>query len=291
MTRIYFSVVNVVVTLFLFTKSDIKTTVLPVAKNKGFFAMAAAPMTNILRLPHVLFWIWLHLLQFDVSNQTINLEEDAINKKDRPIPSGRITLNSAVILRWALVPLCLALSTLYSAETVYASIALVTFTLIYDEMHAHAGHWLVRNVVNALGFASFEVGASLIAGSNSHALDADGVLSVLVSAGIIATTIHAQDFKDEDGDRAIGRRTVPICFPAFARWTIVIPLIVWSFVLSTLWQLDTLMSCALTVLAIFIGGRYFFLRSVSGDQVSFYWYNVWLSIAHALPGYYRIRHT
>ena len=40
-------------------------------------------------------------------------------------------------------------------------------------------------------------------GSNRHALDNVGVMSVLASVGIFATTIQAQDFKDTDGDRPL----------------------------------------------------------------------------------------
>ena len=92
------------------------------------------------------------------------------NKKDRPLPAGRITKQNADILRWLLVPACIGLSALYSKEVVYASIALCLFTWIYNELHAHAGHWIVRNLVNALGFASFEAGSSLIAGMNVYFL-------------------------------------------------------------------------------------------------------------------------
>ncbi|KAI0313069.1 UbiA prenyltransferase family [Amylostereum chailletii] len=271
-------------TAFLFTKSDIKTTVIPVS----FFAVAAAPIVNWSHLPHVVFWIWLHVLQFDVSNQTMDPEEDGRNKRDRPLPSGRITLRSARILRWALVPACWALSACYSLETIYASVALVTLTVIYDELHAHAGHWTVRNTVNALGFASFEVGATLVAGSNPHALDSTGILAVCISAGIFATTIHAQDFKDTDGDRAIGRRTVPIVYPKFARWTVIVPLFLWSASLSLVWKLDSATAAAFIGLALFVGGRFLSLGSVAEHQVSFYWYNVWLSAAHVFPGYYRL---
>ncbi len=42
--------------------------------------------------------------------------------------------------------------------------ALTALTAIYDECGAHAGHWAIRNLVNALGFIAFEVGASLVAG-------------------------------------------------------------------------------------------------------------------------------
>src|ERR1700734_2784258 len=115
-------------TLFLFTKSDIKTTVIPVVGYiciflthpaadgypQSVFAAAAAPLASFDRLPHVIFWVWLHLLQFDVSNQYLDPTEDTLNKPFRPIPSGRVTLRQAQILRWALVPICMALSTCYS---------------------------------------------------------------------------------------------------------------------------------------------------------------------------------
>lgn len=166
-------------TLFLFTKSDIKTTVIPIVSYdplissdvdtdlnfETVLAAASAPLKDITHLPHTAFWIWFHVLQFDVSNQTLLPEEDENNKKDRPLPAKRISLKNAVILRWVLVPACWALSACYSIETVYASIALVALTIFYDEIGAHSGHWLLRNVVNAAGFASFEVGASLIAGA------------------------------------------------------------------------------------------------------------------------------
>ncbi|KAJ7171158.1 UbiA prenyltransferase family [Mycena filopes] len=273
-------------TLFLFTKSDIKTTVLPIAST--FLASASAPLSSIQRLPHVIFWIWFHVLQFDVSNQVLEPDEDALNKQDRPLPSCRLSLSQAILLRWALVPLCLGLSGCYSMEAVYASIALVGLTWIYNEGSAHKGHWFIRNTVNAAGFASFEVGATLVAGLNPHSLDSIAVLSICISAGIFATTIHAQDFKDEIGDRAIGRQTIPIVLPSIARYTIIVPLTLWSAGLTVVWKLDLAASTAFMSLAIFVGMRYLISRSVHSDQVSFYWYNIWLSVAHALPGYYRV---
>lgn len=108
------------------------------------------------------------MLQLDVSNQIAKPEEDENNKKDRPPPSKRISWRNALVLRWVLVPMCWAPSACYSVETVYASIALCILTYVYDEMGFAAGHWLGRNVVNALGSLSFEVGAYLIAGMIFH---------------------------------------------------------------------------------------------------------------------------
>lgn len=72
---------NLIFTLFLFTKSDIKTTVLPVVSLpvvliiasilfslQTFFAVAASPRLDVYHVHHVVFWTWFHLLQFDASN-------------------------------------------------------------------------------------------------------------------------------------------------------------------------------------------------------------------------------
>ncbi|CDO69434.1 hypothetical protein BN946_scf184791.g29 [Trametes cinnabarina] len=271
-------------TLFLFTKSDIKTTVIPVS----FLAFASAPLRDASRISHVVFWVWFHVLQFDVSNQTLDPDEDAKNKSDRPLPAKRISLRNAILLRWLLVPACWLLSSLYSPQTVYASIALVALTIIYDELGAHGRHWIIRNLVNALGFASFEVGATLVAGNDPGRLDSVALLSVIASTGIFATTIHTQDFKDIEGDSAIGRQTIPIVFGKFAKYTVIIPMTLWSIGLSYMWHLDALASLAFVLLGLFVGVKYLVGRTIPEYQVAFYWYNAWLTCAHVLPAYYRL---
>ncbi|KAJ7076207.1 UbiA prenyltransferase family [Mycena belliarum] len=273
-------------TLFLFTKSDIKTTLIPIT----ILALCAAPVHHPSYIPETMFWIWLHLLQFDVSNQTLDPEEDALNKRDRPVPSGRITLRDAVILRWTLVPICWALSAAYSLQVFYSSVALSVLTGIYNELHAHAGHWLVRNMVNAAGFASFEFGSTLVARYDRSHLDKAGYLSVLFSAGIFFTTIQAQDFKDTEGDLAIGRQTLPIVFPSFSRKTVLPGMMGWSFLLTYMWQVDVWTGSVFIGLAQITGLRFLVFNSRASDQVSFYVYNVWLTMAHALPGYWRYYH-
>ena len=130
------------------------------------FAMAAAPVTSYTRLPHIAFWTWLHLLQFCIANQVHSIDEDAQNKPFRPLPSRRITATHALILRWLLVPICLAYSALYSGHVLYASVSMLILTICYNELHGDANHWLVRNILNALGTASFEWGATLLAGES-----------------------------------------------------------------------------------------------------------------------------
>jgi 4-hydroxybenzoate polyprenyltransferase len=113
----------------------------------------------------MVFWIWLHVLQFNVANQIIDPDEDAKNKSDRPLPSKRITLEQASWLRWLLVPACFLLSAYYSKQALKTSVVLALLIIVYNEYSAHRIHWIVRNVLCALGLMLFEIGATLVAGT------------------------------------------------------------------------------------------------------------------------------
>ena len=102
-------------------------------------------------------WVFIHLLQFCVSNQTLDAEEDLKNKPWRPIPSGRISLRSALFLRWTLIPLCLLFSIVCGVLS--PSVLFLAATIAYNELRLGA-HWFLRNVLNAVGYASFSFGAT-----------------------------------------------------------------------------------------------------------------------------------
>jgi 4-hydroxybenzoate polyprenyltransferase len=162
-------------TLYSFTSDDITTTIIPIvctpftcstviySSYQTLFAVVAGPLCTIQRSIHIVFWIWLHLLQFNVANQIIDPEEDGMNKSSRPIPSGQISLEDAVLLRWALVPLCLATSAYYSSQVFSISFVLTLFIIFYNELKAH-WHWVSKNFITAVGYACFEIGSTLIAG-------------------------------------------------------------------------------------------------------------------------------
>jgi hypothetical protein len=107
-----------------------------------------------------------------------------------------------------------------------------------------------------------------------RALDSIATLSVLLSAGILATTVHAQDFRDVDGDRAIGRRTFPIILPCIARYTLIAGLIAWSIGLAQIWKLDWPPAFGFFSIAGIVVGRFQFLAGIREDGVSYNWYNV-----------------
>lgn len=110
-------------------------------------------------------WTWLHLLQFCVSNQSLSLDEDRYNKPWRPIPSGRCTTASAVCLRWLLLPVCLALSAAHGIASV--GIVFAIGVILHNELLLDS-HWLTRNVLNALGYAVFDAGATSIVHAGAY---------------------------------------------------------------------------------------------------------------------------
>ena len=111
-------------------------------------------------------------------------------------------------------------------------------------------------------------------GANRHAMDNISIVSVLCSVGIFATTIQAQDFKDVEGDKLVGRKTLPIVAPNVARPTLMLALAAWSIGLSALWQLSVGATLVFNFLSLSVGVRYMLFEGVKADQRSFYLYNV-----------------
>ncbi|KAF7288868.1 S-adenosyl-L-methionine-dependent methyltransferase [Mycena indigotica] len=256
-------------TLWLFTESDVMTMLVPVS----VFAMVAAPLTTYANIPHLLFWLWLHVLTFNTSNQTTS-SEDATNKPHRPIPAGRITFEHARILRWALVPICGGLSLMYSKETMLASVVVSFLTVTYNELRCDGRSAISRNLLNGLGYAAFEAGTTLVARDNKTSLDPRCWRAILLSGLLFATTIYAQDFRDVVGDAELRRDTIPLRFGAQARPFLMASVVLWSIALSWIWQLDTFTATAFVVLGAFAGGRFVLKTTIDDDRRSYFWYNV-----------------
>lgn len=252
--------------------------------------MGAAPLSSTHRASHAIqsiLWLWLHVLQFNLSNQVRDPEEDKRNKPWRPLPSGRITLAQAIILKYITIATCLLLSYSYSPCVLISSASLSLIIPLYHEMHGDQ-HWLTKNLMGGGGYACFATGCTLVAAFDRYKLDFPGAFSISIVAAILATTLQAQDFQDVIGDKAVGRYTLPIAFPNFSRCTVLITLVMWSLYLTTMWEIATPAGVGFIFLAIIIGIRYYFWRSTENDEWSYVLYNVWLTIAFAMPGYWRM---
>ncbi|OAX38615.1 hypothetical protein K503DRAFT_856561 [Rhizopogon vinicolor AM-OR11-026] len=270
-----------IMTLILFTKSDILTGLIPIT----LFVLAVSPHPHLARIPETIIWMWMHILKHDISNQIQNPEEDKKNKPDRPLPAGRITIQNATYVRWILVPVSLVFSAKYGKLVLASSACAETLSIWYNNFGGDKG-CLSKNLLTAAGYICVEVGAIIVAGP-SPSIDSIGTCAIIFNCAVFATTIHAQDFKDEEGDRSTGRHTLVTLFPAFARMSMMISIPLWSFCLSRLWQVDYICSAAFIIYGMIVGVRFAVYRTTSANRQSCKLYSLWFTIAHLLPGYWR----
>ncbi|KZV95933.1 hypothetical protein EXIGLDRAFT_609880 [Exidia glandulosa HHB12029] len=264
-------------TLFLFTYSDYKTIFVPV----GIFALAAAPTASTSRIIIAVTWLWLQQLQTNVTNQYLGVEEDAVNKPWRPIPSGRISRSQAITLRWILPGLCTIGSGLIRRALLEASVAFAFATLAYNEMDL-SHHWLGKNVCCGLGYMILEAGTTLALGDGRVLAD-DATRAIAVSGLVIASTIQVQDFPDIQGDMLRGRRTLPIVLPQASCVVTSIILAVWSLALGFIWNLNAIVYLAFSACGLWTAYRTFKGGDTVYRKTTYRIYNIWLMFLHILP--------
>lgn len=146
---------------------------------------------------------------FEIANQTNFAEEDRLNKPSRPIPSGLLSVKQAYrrwIVSWTLLPLVLCF--LYGKH-VMAYMAIWQVWIMFCYVWPKYDNWVVKNAFT---------GISSLLGGLMVSLVLVGVIPKwkmpvaydYINAGWATLSIHLQDFKDVQGDRAINRKTLPI---------------------------------------------------------------------------------
>jgi 4-hydroxybenzoate polyprenyltransferase len=120
----------------------------------------SSPISSSLK---AVFWLWSVLLQFNLNNQTGSPEEDARNKPWRPIPSGRISLRNAIILRWISVVHCCILSLYLRTVTLIPSIFFTGLVVLYN-LFGWDRNGLIKNLMNGFGYSAMALGTVLVAG-------------------------------------------------------------------------------------------------------------------------------
>lgn len=164
----------------------------------------------IIRFPLVFTWIGLAALGFSLANQRLSssIDEDKLNKPWRPVPSGRISPAATGTLRWFVCSVGFVFSLCVGGCNEFVVQMIASFS--YNDLGASQGLWIIRDIHNAIGLVSWLVGCISIAGGTEIQYTSCKVLSAGVLFLVVATTIAIQDFRDVDGDRAAGRRTLPI---------------------------------------------------------------------------------
>lgn len=146
---------------------------------------------------------------FDICNQTLSPKEDAVNRPERPIPAGLLSVRAAYwrwVLWWTLSPLALAAMNAPRAGLHIFNFEAWTF---FCYVWPKPGHWFWKNLYTPTAlFFSLRTVNALVA---SHAPQAEMAIELDAAFALwLFLTIHVQDFHDIEGDCAAGRRTLPI---------------------------------------------------------------------------------
>lgn len=275
-------------TLWLFTVNDLKTMVFPSTAFALFSCdiMSTDLSTFINHLPGIIFWTWANLLAFSINNQRSmsSVLEDQLNKPWRPIPSGRLTPEDARILGSCAYMLAQAAS-IIAGGGLFQSSLLWVLGYIYNDCGGADRGFIIRNLLNGAGFTSFASGALEVATGGLTVLQNGPMFKWLaVIALVVATTVHSQDMYDQAGDAAAGRRTLPLVIgDRWARWSIAVAVITWSFLCPFLWRTSSLGYCLSGSLGVWVAGRSLCWTSVSDDRATFRIYNAWLVSLYSLP--------
>jgi 4-hydroxybenzoate polyprenyltransferase len=229
-----------------------------------------------LAVARALLYFWFYSYIFCLPSQIVGVAEDRINKPDRPLPSGLVSVRGAYhrwlvsmvvycILGWCFGVLKWAL--LWQAVTVF---------------YAFGGldrHWATKNLVAMTLGTVAQLAATWELVMPLTPLMWQRVLAIAVLAGVTALV---QDFRDVQGDHATGRKTLPITLGERPARFVVIGL----FLLAPLWVHWGLMPAAptaatiacevvLAAMPLAVAARLWLFRDPAADHKTYILYSYW----------------
>lgn len=300
--------------IFLFTSNDFKSILIP-HTTIGLLQASTGPLLTTNASPDiwailgraymVLAWNGLNLLTFNVTNQRLpeSIAEDSVNKPWRPIASGLITPVEAKRLLRILIPLTYVVSLLWTGGA-FETLGMVAMTWLYNDLEGGDESVFLRHALNGCAFALHTYASTMIAANENNSLawsilhegEEMGVsmtpvaLRWLVIQGcIVATTIHAMDLPDIDGDRKRNRKTLPLVIgERAARVWLALGCLAWSVLCLVYWDLirtNTIVCLVVLGWSALMAGRAIALWNVDATKRTYKMWCVWLTVIYALPSF------
>ncbi|MFT3767301.1 MAG: UbiA family prenyltransferase [Minicystis sp.] len=196
-----------IVLSWLFIRRDLSTTIIPslIFIFTALKTSGPASMGDVARaLGYGGLYFWLYIYSFCLGDQIVGVEEDRINKPDRPIPAGLVSIRGAYI-RWFV-----AMAAFLAAGAALGVFKWALLWVVVSVLHNFGGwdrHWLTKNCV-AMPLGNLAELAA--AWEMARPLSPIGLRWLIVSPIFTFLTMSIQDFRDVAGDAAIGRRTLPM---------------------------------------------------------------------------------
>ncbi|PQK09166.1 hypothetical protein BB8028_0001g12370 [Beauveria bassiana] len=282
---------------YLLTESNIKGYVQPVTLF-ALISVASSGVTTVDKatffelataVAHASCYIWLYMLHFDSSNQMDpeSVKEDTLNKPWRAIPSGKLSIQACK--KWYVAATCLLVtsSSLYFGGLPEA-VAFMMETWVYDRV-CGANYWWGKNIINALFYATGQLGATRVAARSmgSAEISRAGYQWCALLGLNTLTTIQIQDLRDQQGDRARGRHTMPLVMgDGPTRVITALFVTLWSVVCPAYWAQGhfTLGFVPSGLIGFLIVLRMLSRRTVEAGRLSWHLYTLlWLPSLYLTP--------
>ena len=244
-------------------------------------------MKVLQRFPLVLLFNWSNLFIFDLANQRHpdSVKEDLVNKRWRPLPTGRITPEQTRRLTLIAIPTVLALN--FTLGVWRETALFLILTWLYNDLRG--GDEIIRDFIIAFAFALYNYGSLQIATDANGTVTQRGYIWIMVTSGVVLTTMQVQDLRDQAGDRGGGRRTVPLVFgDTTSRWIIAILVPLWSYFCAFFWGLQP-WAYALPMIGGYIAFHALRMRSLDADTQTWKLWYLWTSVLYVLPLIHRFQ--
>ncbi|OGM48412.1 hypothetical protein ABOM_003433 [Aspergillus bombycis] len=152
-------------------------------------------------------YITIYIYFFNTWTQYTSVDEDRINKPERPIPAGITTSAGAKRRGMVLAALWFSFA-IYRPDLIVGTWILVVATITLGR-NGLGRHWFVKNTIcmSVMTWALFSSPRKLMGASISNT--SNHVWALAVWAGFV---LYAQDFRDVDGDKQTGSWTLPMAF-------------------------------------------------------------------------------
>jgi 4-hydroxybenzoate polyprenyltransferase len=267
-----------------FIRYDLSTTLVP----NLLFLLAAWTSVNgsLMQLASALSrggaFFLLYVLTFCMSNQLNGIEEDRINKPDRPLVRGDVSVQGAQ-MRLVFYSVLFDVVGWLSDALLWALVwQLVTY--LHNVMGL-ARHWFTKDLCMCLGIAAALVPAwEFITPMTPMAWL--WVLTLAISVFFLAPT---QDLRDMEGDRLSHRRTLPLAMgERTTRLFLSAGFVVLAFsthvlLMAPAWDRWPVRLCdgLLVLLCAVIAVRLVLLRTPRADHQTYMYFTAWYCVALA----------
>lgn len=222
----------------------------------------------------------LYIYSFCLSNQIVGFDEDRVNKPDRVLPSGTISMRGARN-RWFISMLIFPLMgfALGGFALLRWAVAWQVIFLSYNHLGLHR-HWFTKNVVFITLGTLVQLAAAWELVSPLTLASWQWIAVVSVAFGV---TLHIQDLRDVEGDRAVGRHTLPVAIGQSATRRVMaiaialLPILCHFFLFSMAKPSVSIACCevGLSVLNAIVSVRLIRKTSISDDHCTYMLHTYW----------------